>query len=73
MNKHILKVTTFNVNGILNPAKRSQILLKMKRENAEILLLQDTHLTPEEHKKLKRMGFTKVYDSSYLSQATEEV
>lgn len=67
MNKHILKVTTFNVNGILNPGKRSQILLKMKRENAEIVLLQETHLTPVEHEKLKRMGFSKVYYSSYRS------
>lgn len=67
MNKGNLKVITFNVNGVLNPAKRSQILLKMKKENAGIVLLQETHLTPIEHEKLKRMGFSKVYYSSYKS------
>lgn len=67
MNKDTLKVITFNVNGILNPAKRSQILSKMKKENAQIVLLQETHLTSAEHEKLKRMGFSRVYYSSYKS------
>lgn len=65
MNKHILKVISFNVNVILNPVKRSQILSKMKRENAQVVLLQETHFTPSE--KLKRMGFSRLYSSSYKS------
>lgn len=67
MNEHILKVISFNVNVILNPVKRSQILSKMKRDNAQVVLLQETHLTPSEHEKLKRMGFSRVYYSSYKS------
>ena len=39
----------------------------MKRENAQIALLQETHLTSLEHEKLKRMGFSRVYYSSYKS------
>lgn len=67
MNRQTLKVISLNANGILNPAERRQILTKMKWENAQIVLLQETHLTPPEHEKLKRMGFSKVYYSSYKS------
>lgn len=67
MNRQTLKVISFNVNGILNPVKRRQILTKMKRENAQIVFLQETHLIPSEHEKLKRMGFSRVYYSSYKS------
>lgn len=67
MNRQTLKVISFNVNGILNPTKRRQILAKMKRENAQIVLLQETHLTAQEHEKLKMMGFSRVYSSSYKS------
>ena len=31
------------------------------------MFLQETHLSPSEHEKLKRMGFSKVYYSSYKS------
>lgn len=65
MNRQTLKVISFNVNGILNPAKRRQT--KMKRENAQIVLLQETHLSPLEHGKLHRMGFSRVNYSSYKS------
>lgn len=62
-----LKITSFNVNGVLNPIKRSKILSKMKKENAHIVYLQETHLNSAEHEKLKRMGFSKVYYSFYKS------
>lgn len=45
--------------------KRNKILSKLKNEKVEIAMLQETHLTPTEHKKLRRMGFSKVYYSSY--------
>ena len=48
-----LKVISFNVNGVLNPVKRSKILGKMKKENAQVVLLQETHLS----KNLKRLDF----------------
>lgn len=66
-NNHNLKIISFNINGVLNPTKRSKILSKMKKENAQIVLLQETHLNSTEHEKLKRMGFSKVYYSSYKS------
>ena len=60
-----VKVISFNVNGMLNPIKRKKILSKMKKENAHIVYLQETHLSNIEHDKLKRMGFTQIYYSSY--------
>uniref|UniRef100_A0A3B1J8B1 Reverse transcriptase domain-containing protein n=1 Tax=Astyanax mexicanus TaxID=7994 RepID=A0A3B1J8B1_ASTMX len=60
-----LKIISFNVNGLLNPIKRSKILSKMKKEKASVVFLQETHLSDLEHEKLKRMGFSKVFFSSY--------
>lgn len=62
-----VKFISFNVNGLLNPIKRSRILSKVKKEQAHVVYLQETHLKDNEHEKLKRMGFTKVFFSSYKS------
>lgn len=62
-----VKVISFNVNGLLNPIKRSKILSKMKTEQAHVVYLQETHLTDKEHLKLKRKGFTNLSFSSYKS------
>ena len=60
-----LKVVSFNVNGILNQIKRTKILTKMRRENVDIIYLQETHLNDLEHRKLTKYGYTKLYYSSY--------
>lgn len=39
----------------------------MKKENAHIVFLQETHLNSVEHEKLKILGFSKVYYSAYKS------
>lgn len=62
-----IKFSSYNVNGLLNPVKRNKILSKLKKEKVEIAMLQETHLDPSEHEKLRRMGFSKVYFSSYKS------
>ena len=59
-----VKIITFNVNGVLNPTKRSKILSKLKKEKAQIALLQETHMSQSEHTKLKKMGFRHVFSSS---------
>lgn len=59
-----MKVITFNINGALNPVKRGKILIKLKKEKAQINLLQETHVSQSEHAKLKRMGFRYVFSSS---------
>ena len=65
--KHTLKLASFNVNGVLNPTKRNKILSKLRKEKVQIAMLQETHLNSLEHEKLKRMGFSKIYYSSYKS------
>jgi len=67
MNIQDVKIVSLNVKGISNPVKRSKILSKMKREKAQIVLLQETHLSAIEHEKMRRMGSTRAYYSSYRS------
>uniref|UniRef100_A0A3B3WIQ9 Reverse transcriptase domain-containing protein n=1 Tax=Poecilia mexicana TaxID=48701 RepID=A0A3B3WIQ9_9TELE len=62
-----LRITTYNVNGVHNPIKREKILRKIKKEKAEVVFLQETHLSEKEHSKLKRMGFTQVFSASHKS------
>ncbi len=62
-----IKVASYNVNGLLNPVKRSKILTKLKKEKIEIALLQETHLNVTEHNKLNRMGFKYIFSASFGS------
>lgn len=39
-----IKITSYNVNGLLNPIKRNKILTKMKKEQAQIVYLQETQM-----------------------------
>ena len=52
-----IKVLAYNVNGLGNPIKRSKVIAKLKREGVEVALLQETHLTEQEHQKLQRWKF----------------
>lgn len=67
IDEELVKIISLNVNGVLNPVKRSKILSKLKKEKAQIAFLQETHLSQSEHAKLKRMGFSHVFASSYRS------
>lgn len=58
------KVITLNVNGITSPIKRSKLLSKAKKEMAQIVFWQETHLSCPEHEKLKKFGFKHTYYSS---------
>lgn len=60
-----IKVASYNVNGVLNPVKRSKIMSKMKKEGVGVIMLQETHLTEIEHVKLKRSGYNQIFSASY--------
>ena len=60
-----LKVVSLNVNGLNNKMKRARILRKIKKDNSQINYLQETHLSDQEHEKLKKMGFKNTFHSSY--------
>ena len=67
-----IKVICYNVNGLGNPIKRSKIMAKLKREEVEVALLQETHLSDPEHEKLKRWRFSQ-YSSSCMYGAKRRV
>lgn len=62
-----LNIISQNVNGLNNCIKRNKILQQLKKEKGDILLLQETHLTQEEHRKLGRISNAQVFSSSYSS------
>lgn len=65
MHNKDFKVVTLNVNGLTSPIKRGKMKSKAKREKAQIIFWQETHLTNKEQEKLKKMGFRHTYYSSF--------
>ena len=45
--------------------KRSKVMAKLEREGVDVALLQETHLTEQEHQKLQSWNFNQ-YSSSIL-------
>lgn len=62
-----VKLVTININGLHNPVKRWKALSKLKRDKIQIAMMQETHLSNEEHSKLNKMGFKHVFYSSHSS------
>lgn len=60
-----VKIISLNVNGLNNPIKRSKVISKLKREKSQIIFLQETHLSPSEHDKLKKYGYRQTFYSSF--------
>lgn len=65
----ILKVCSWNVGGIHSPIKRKKILSFLKKEKVHVALLQETHLSPDEHMKLRRDWVGQVFHSSFTSKS----
>ena len=61
---NLLKVISYNINGLNHPIKRKKILSQLKKLNCSIALLQETHLDDKEHRKLKREWVGQVFSSS---------
>uniref|UniRef100_A0A3B3B8H2 Reverse transcriptase domain-containing protein n=1 Tax=Oryzias melastigma TaxID=30732 RepID=A0A3B3B8H2_ORYME len=64
---NLIKVASYNVNGLHSPIKRSKILTKMRKEKVGIIYLQETHLTENKHEKLQRNGYSQIFSASYKS------
>lgn len=62
-----LKIASYNVRGLHSPIKRKKILRQLKQINCQIAFLQETHLSDEEHEKLRKSWADKVYYSSHQS------
>ena len=65
MKNRSLKIASFNINGILNPVKRGEILSKLKKDQIQVAFLQESHLNDSKHAKLNKSGFKRVYFSSH--------
>lgn len=59
-----IKIVTLNVNGLNNPIKRKRVLSTIRKENVQVLFLQETKLNDEEHDKFKKMGYRNTFYSS---------
>lgn len=64
-----IKIISLNVKGVGHVVKRQKIISLLKKENAQIALLQETHLTDSEHIKLRRGWVGQVFYSSYNSHS----
>lgn len=64
MTNHI-KIMSLNVNGLNSPIKRQKVMTKLKKETAQIMFPQETHLSQSEHNKLKKYGYRNLYHSSF--------
>lgn len=62
-----LNVVTYNVNGLNHVVKRKKILTQLKQMECDIALLQESHLSDFEHKKLKREWVGHTFFSSHPS------
>ena len=60
-----IKILSLNVNGLNNPIKRKKVMTKLKKDKAQIIYLQETHLSGQESEKLKKFGYTNTFHSSF--------
>lgn len=63
---------SLNVNGLGNAIKRARVMTKIKKENKHVIFLQETHLSPQEHEKLKNLDMRK-YATVLMFIVTKEV
>uniref|UniRef100_H3B1A1 exodeoxyribonuclease III n=1 Tax=Latimeria chalumnae TaxID=7897 RepID=H3B1A1_LATCH len=63
------RLVTWNVRGINNPVKRYKILSHLTRLGADVVFLQEVHLTPTEMRKLRSRWVGQMYYSSYNSKS----
>ncbi len=64
-----IKIVSLNLKGINHVIKRQKIISYLKREQAQIAILQETHLTETEHLKLRRGWVGQVFSSSFNSHS----
>lgn len=64
-----VRFTSWNVRGLNSPVKRNKVINHLIFLNTKIAFLQETHLKPLDHVKLKRGWVGQLYHSSFSSKA----
>lgn len=64
----VRKIVSWNIAGCHNVMKRKKILTYLKQNKADIVLVQETHLTDDESAKLKRDWAAEVHYSKFTSR-----
>ena len=62
-NSHIT-ILTLNVNGLNAPIKRHRLANWIKKQNASVCCIQETHLTGKDTQRLKIKGWRKIYQAN---------
>lgn len=60
----MLKIITWNVQGLRTPNKRMRVLRHLKRLKADIALLQETHLENKNFFRLKKLWVEEIHGSA---------
>lgn len=68
-----IKLISLNVKGLNTPEKRSQLLLSMQRNKADIMFLQETHFHTDSTPKLRNHYFPTAYHSTNLLSKSKGV
>ena len=64
---NLVRFISWNINGSHNPAKRKKCLSYLKSQQADVALLQETHLVDTEIVKFKTGWVGQLFHSSYTS------
>lgn len=58
-------MVSLNINGMNSPNKRGKVLTKFRKEEMQVIFIQETHLSSQEHETLKRYGYSNIFYSSF--------
>lgn len=64
-----MRLSTWNVKGLGNPIKRKKIMTSLKRNNYDVVFLQESHMSSEESEKLCRGWVGHVFYSTGSSKS----
>lgn len=64
-----IKIVSLNIKGVNHVIMRQKIISYLKKEQAQVAILQETHLTETEHLKLRLGWVGQVFRSSFNSHS----
>ena len=64
-----LKFASWNVKGLNSPVKRNKVLNYLKHLNTSIAFIQETHLRPADHLRIRKGWVGQLYHSGFQSKS----